>query len=72
MIQIFITFVCYYFIRKIKRKIVHLITILGAMMVFVLLMTTFRVAIRSGSGIDTGIINRDTIKDSFDSAFGII
>lgn len=43
-IQIFITFVCYYFIRKNKKvKIVHLITILGAMMVFVLLMTTFRV-----------------------------
>ena len=32
-------------------------------------MTTFRVAIRSGVGIDTSIINGDMIKDSFDSAF---
>ena len=38
-------------------------------MIFVLLMTTFRVAIRSGVGIDTSIINGDMIKDSFDSAF---
>ncbi|MCB6545902.1 O-antigen polysaccharide polymerase Wzy [Blautia glucerasea] len=69
-IQIVITFVCYYFIRKNKKvKIVHLVTILGAMMIFVLLMTTFRVAIRSGVGIDTSIINGDMIKDSFDSAF---
>lgn len=69
-IQIFITFVCYYFIRKNKKvKIAHLIVILGVMMVFVLLMTTFRGAIRSGVGIDTGIIDGETIKDSFDSAF---
>lgn len=69
-IQIFITFACYYFIRKNKRiKMVYLIAVIGTMMLFVLLMTTFRVSIRSGAGIDTGIINWDTIKQSFDSAF---
>lgn len=69
-VQIFITFVCYYFIRKNKKvRIVHLIGILSVMMIFVLLMTTFRVAIRSGAGMDTGIIDGETVKGSFDSAF---
>lgn len=69
-IQIFITYICYYFIRHNKKvKFSHLVIVLSAMMMFILIMTTFRVSIRSGVGIDTSIINGDTIKKSFDSAF---
>lgn len=69
-IQIFITFICYFYLRHNKKlKIGKMLLIVMLAMVFVLLMTMFRVSIRSGEGMALSSINTDIIKKAFNSAF---
>ncbi len=68
-IQIAISFVAYYYIRKRKRpKTRGIFILLFCVLVPVLLMTMFRTYVRDGVGVDLGVVNAESLKEAFDDA----
>lgn len=69
-VQIVITFVAYYYLKKHKRpQLRKILSILVIMMVFLLVMTMFRESIRGGTGIDLSRINGEAVSNALDAAF---
>ncbi len=69
-IQIFVTFFAYYFIRKGKRpKLKALLGLFVLLMIPVLLMTLFRDTIRAGGGLSISTFSASRLKEGFDAAF---
>ena len=68
-IQIVVTFVTYYYLKKQKRpSIKSIILLLTFLMFFVLVMTMFRTSISGGAGIDLSMITGETISNALDAA----
>ncbi len=69
-IQIFVTFIAYYFISKQKKvKFLPTLFIILVMILFLLLMTLFRDAVRMGVGADLSYLSADILRDAFDAMF---
>lgn len=69
-IQIAVTFIAYYYLSQKKRpKIKNILILILVMLFFVIIMTIFRDAIRSGNGMDLSKLNLEGITKAFDEAF---
>lgn len=69
-LQIVFMFGSYYFIKENKKpKFSQIIIVLIATCIPLILMTVFRVSIRSGEGMDLAALSSDVLSDALDAAF---
>lgn len=69
-LQIMFMFGSYYFIKENKKpRFSQIIIILFVTCIPLILMTVFRVSIRSGEGMDLATLNSDVVSDALDAAF---
>lgn len=69
-LQIVFMFGSYYFIKKNKKpRFSQILIVLIVTGIPLILMTVFRVSIRSGEGMDLAILSRDVLSDALDAAF---
>lgn len=69
-LQIVFMFGSYYFIKEKKKpKFGQILIILTVTGIPLILMTVFRVSIRSGEGMDLAILSEDVFSDALDAAF---
>lgn len=69
-LQIVFMFGSYYFIKEKKKpKFSQILIILTVTGIPLILMTVFRVSIRSGEGMDLAILSKDVFSDALDAAF---
>lgn len=69
-LQIVVMFGSYYYLKKKEKpKFVQLLSIALLTMIPLLIMTIFRNSIRSGAGMEIGIINGNIVLEALDAAF---
>lgn len=68
-LQIAITFLAYYYIKKGKRpRLATMLLVFAVIMVPIIVMTMFRVSLRTGLGIDMSSVSMVTLQNAFEEA----